>query len=378
LERDQALALSETVASIKTVESASPILAVLAGAETGVELADRLSTALGTRSNGLASMGLRQSKFEAAMAVQKAGVRVPRQCRATNEEEVTAFWSEMTAAAGSQVRCVLKPENSIEGDSVTLCDSLESALKTFRKIYGQFNMLSRVNAGVLCMERVVNGTEYTIDTVSRNGESKVVAIWEIDKTAITPALSMVYGMRLRDLTHDPALMAALGGVTTAVLPALGIVHGPAHTKVIVDKGGVVFLTARASCQAGGASWLSVAKACVGYNILEMTLNAYLRPDQYDVIEKIPSKLLKEGMDVNLLSLHSGHVMAIPGLVPIRNLASVLSVSLFTQPGSEVVRTTNRMSRAGFVQLVAKEEEQLEADYIKLKEIQLSNMVFELQ
>jgi biotin carboxylase len=378
MERDQALALSETVASIRTIESATPILAVLAGAETGVELADRLSAALGTRSNGTASAGLRQSKYEAAMAVQKAGVRVPRQCRATSEEEVTAFWSELTAAGDGLVRCVLKPENSIEGDSVALCDSLETALKTFRKIYGQFNMLSRVNAGVLCMERVVKGTEYTIDTVSRNGESKIVAIWECDKTTITPALTMVYGMRLRDLAHAPALGRALAGLTSAALPALGIAHGPAHTKVIVDGRGPVFLTARASCQAGGASWLQVAKACVGYNILEMTLNAYLRPDQYDVIEKIPSKLLKEGMDVNLLSLHSGHVMAIPGLVPIRSLPSVLSVSLFTQPGSEVVRTTNRLSRAGFVQLVAEEAGQLEADYSKLKEIQLSNLVFELQ
>ena len=73
------------------------------------------------------------------------------------------------------MKCILKPDNSIEGDSVMLCESLESAVSAFRKIYGQFNLLSQVNEAVLCME-IVEGTEYVIDSVSRNGECKVISI----------------------------------------------------------------------------------------------------------------------------------------------------------------------------------------------------------
>lgn len=122
----------------------------------------------------------------------------------------------------------------------------------------------------------------------------------------------------------------------------------------------------------------MAKACIGYDILETTLNAYLRPDQYDELPKIPLKLLKQGMDVNLFTHHSGLVKSIPGLAPIRALSSVACVVLFTQPGSHVARTTNRMSRAGSVQLMTDTQEQLEKDYLTLKEMELSNMVFELQ
>lgn len=124
--------------------------------------------------------------------------------------------------------------------------------------------------------------------------------------------------------------------------------------------------------------MQVAKACVGYDMLEATLNAYLRPDQYDAIERVPSKLLKQGMDVNLLSMHAGAVNSIPGIGPIRALPSVSFLVLFTQPGSHVARTTSRMSRAGSVQLIAESDAQLMGDYECLKELQLSNMIFELQ
>ena len=83
------------------------------------------------------------------------------------------------------------------------------------------------------------------------------------------------------------------------------------------------------------------------------------------------------MDVNLLSLHSGTVKSIPGMAAVRALPSVACVVLFTQPGSHISRTTNRMSRAGSVQLIAGDEDELESDYVRLKELQLSDMMFEL-
>lgn len=116
---------------------------------------------------------------------------------------------------------------------------------------------------------------------------------------------------------------------------------------------------------------------MGYDVLETTLNAYLRPDQYDALDAVPSKLIKQGIDVNLLSMHYGTVNSIPGIKTIRSLPSVACLMLLTQPGSIVVKTTNRMSRAGSIQLIADAESDLERDYILLKSLQLTNMVFEL-
>lgn len=109
-------------------------------------------------------------------------------------------------------------------------------------------MLSRVNEAVLCMERVLGGVEYIVDTVSRNGQAKVVAVWECDKVAVTPALSMVYGMKLRDASRDAAVVEPLAKAADDVLTALGIAHGPAHTKFIVTEAGPIFICSRACCQ----------------------------------------------------------------------------------------------------------------------------------
>lgn len=38
---------------------------------------------------------------------------------------------------------VMKPDNSIEGDGVTVCDSEATAVATFRKIYGQVHYFRR-------------------------------------------------------------------------------------------------------------------------------------------------------------------------------------------------------------------------------------------
>lgn len=246
LEHDQTQALANTVAGVRAFESNAPILAVLAGAETGVDLADRLSEAMGTRSNGSKSIPLRQSKYASAMAAQAVGLRVPMQCLALKEEDVIEMWTRITSNGGNHM--IVKPDNSIEGDQVTLCDSVETALLAFRKICGQFNMLSRVNEGALCMERIGEGTEYIVDTVSRRGQSKIVAVWECDKTSLTPALSLMYGMRLRDLASDSINVSAISRVIDSALSALGVIHGPAHTKLFVKSGDVTFLSSRSCCQ----------------------------------------------------------------------------------------------------------------------------------
>ncbi len=65
----------------------------------------------------------------------------------------------------------------------------------------------------------------------------------------------------------------------------------------------------------------MAKACIGYSSVEMTLNCYLRPDVYDSIDLVPRRLLKQGIDAYVMSQQSGLIMEMPGLDVIRALPS---------------------------------------------------------
>lgn len=70
---NQDVATDETVAMLRALPFT--IIAVIPGAETGVELADRLSHRLGLRSNGEAQSLARRNKYLMGEAVRKAGIR---------------------------------------------------------------------------------------------------------------------------------------------------------------------------------------------------------------------------------------------------------------------------------------------------------------
>ncbi len=98
-DRDQERALRETLAALESqegVKNKSPILAILPGAETGVELAEKLAARLNfkvdsiliivrysTRGNGEQHTHLRRNKYSMQNALHHAGVRAVTQqlCR---------------------------------------------------------------------------------------------------------------------------------------------------------------------------------------------------------------------------------------------------------------------------------------------------------
>ena len=65
-------------------------------------------------------------------------------------------------------------------DGVTICRSASEVRTAFGKLEGTKNILGLQNYAVLCQEFLA-GIEWVVDTVSRQGEHKVVALWRYDK-----------------------------------------------------------------------------------------------------------------------------------------------------------------------------------------------------
>lgn len=58
------------------------------------------------------------------------------------------------------------------------------------------NGLGGVNEGALVME-YLDGTEYVVDSVSRDGVHRICAIWEYDKRKVNGANFVYFGMELK-------------------------------------------------------------------------------------------------------------------------------------------------------------------------------------
>ena len=106
---------------------------------------------------------------------------------------------------------------------------------------------------------------------------KVVAIWEYDKRSVNGANFVYFGMRLRSAAGPKEQM--LIAYAAQVVVALGILHGPSHMEVMLGPTGPCLVEVGSRCHGGEASWLPVVQECLGYSMLDATLNCYLRPDR---------------------------------------------------------------------------------------------------
>lgn len=139
-------------------------------------------------------------------AVRATGIRAVKQKFCLKEEQVRSFAEEIKKemdALGKDFICIVKPVESAGSDDVFLCKSVEQAVVGFKRIVGKVNGLGILNHGVLVQE-YLEGKEFVVDKVSRDGCHKLVAIWEYDKREANGASFVYFGMRLIDSTSRKA------------------------------------------------------------------------------------------------------------------------------------------------------------------------------
>jgi biotin carboxylase len=161
----------------------------------------------------------------------------------------------------------VKPTSSAEADLIYVANNESQSLSAFHAIHGQMNSMNKVNDGALFQE-FVNGTEFIVDGISRDGVYKVTAVWECDKRSVNGAHFVSYGSKLRD-TRDSDVQALLV-YAKKVIQALQIFQGPSHMELKLGSTieGVydpVLIDVAACCHGGEGTWVTVTNECIGYN-----------------------------------------------------------------------------------------------------------------
>ncbi|VEU36173.1 unnamed protein product [Pseudo-nitzschia multistriata] len=193
-EIDEAQTLKQTKARINEAAQGREIFCCFAGGEAGVDAADALSEYLGLRTNGT-GIANRRDKYVQQELIRKVGLRAVRQAGGPIFSDVEAF---LTTEA---YPVVLKPTESAGSDGVKLCYTYEEAKQHFEKLMSS----QMVNGGecpsVLCQE-FLQGDEYVVDHVSRDGVHKTVMIWVYDKRKANGGDFVYFGMKPVDPTTD--------------------------------------------------------------------------------------------------------------------------------------------------------------------------------
>jgi biotin carboxylase len=336
-------------------------VAVVAGTEAGVELADALSEALhpitGTPTNGTALSPARRDKYLMIERIKQQGLRGARQTLVEDEAQLRNWHNEI----GGTV--VLKPLRSAGNDGVTWCRTPDDSVQAFRRLNGRENVMAQCNDGVVAQECLV-GTEYIVDTVSRDGEHHVCDIWETYRINANGIPDLLVGWRLLPAIGD--VQDELITYAFEVLDALGIRHGAAHAEIKMTAEGPCLVEVGA--RIAGAMLPAGARLATGRSQVEWTVDAYVRPEQFTHRCGRPYSLNQHVAGSVMVAPRSGRLISYQSLEAIKELDSFYDMRVRVNPGEQLPLTTNDLTYPIFVTLVHEVGEVVARDLWTLRHI----------
>eukprot|EP00457_Paulinella_chromatophora_P002252 gb/GEZN01002256.1/.p1 GENE.gb/GEZN01002256.1/~~gb/GEZN01002256.1/.p1 ORF type:complete len:711 (-),score=92.51 gb/GEZN01002256.1/:397-2529(-) len=356
--------LNTTLLAIQKIqkEHKLSILGVTAGCETGVELADALSETMGLRTNGTDLSDCRRHKFRMTEQVRREGVPACTQALASTLVQCDMF---LKALPEGPMKVVIKPVESAGSDSVYVCYSQDEVHARFKEITGKINILGKRNLEVVLQE-FLEGKEYVVDTVSRDGQHKVVTVWEYDKRPENGAPFVYFGVRVKSAT-DPG-MKEMCEYMFRVLDALGIQNGCGHGEVILTRRGPVLVEVGSRPHGGEGCWVPMVQAVLGTSQVKALVDLYLHPKAWEALPTF-AKMHEHniGVEFDVVSKKRGKVIKIEtGLM--RRCASYFESDFYTKVGEELVLSIDCVTVPGSIRLVGARE-QVETDYAFLRKVE---------
>ncbi|MFF4397102.1 ATP-grasp domain-containing protein [Streptomyces sp. NPDC001480] len=304
-------------------------IAVIAGAEQGVELADALCEATGLPGNGTALSHARRTKDVQTRTVAAAGLPTARQLTVENAAQLEAWHARLGG------RVVVKPVRSARNDGVSVCDSPAESVAAYGRVSSAVNAFGLRNEGVVAQE-YLSGTEFVVNTVSRDGRHRVTDTWRYQKIDVNGVRDRING--ILSLPPSDPRWSRLREYAFSVLDALGIAHGPAHLEIIMTSAGpcLVELGARLC----GSDVARYAVLVTGESQIDRTVQAYTDPDSFLADADSPYRGDGHAAMAFLASPLEGRLTSYPLLGEVERLDSYQGMALRVTPGQQLRRTVD--------------------------------------
>ena len=329
---------------------------VLAGAESGVELADRLAAILTPDLANVPELTTaRRHKALMGEAVAAAGLPHIRQV-CTDDVETVADWIAANDLSGAPL--VLKPPKSSGTDGVVKVEPGGEWRGAFLRLLGRRNQLGGVDDQVLVQE-FAEGEEYVVNTFSAGGRHTVTDICRYQKARSAEQFAIYEAMDF--LPYEGDVQRRLVPYALAVLDALGIRFGPAHMEIMLTADGPRLIEVGAR-MCGSIHYPEFGRTATGESQLERIVR-YCCGDR----DIRPDYTLRRHLRVTfLVAATAGIVRNAEVFEAIPLLASYHVGAAHVENGEWVPKTTDLFTALGMVSLAHDDEAQVLADYATIR------------
>ncbi|MFD4641736.1 ATP-grasp domain-containing protein [Lentzea sp. NPDC058436] len=338
-------------------------IAVVAGAESGVEAAETLSELVEPgRSNVLTLSSARSDKWQMGVALRTAELPHLRQISSDRVDEVAA-WLRREGLENSPF--VLKSQKCGGAGDVLIAEPGEDWRAKFHRVLKCVNERNARNDKVLVQELAV-GSEYEVDTYSIDGEHGLVAVWRYAKERRGDRLG-IYLSNTLVASGDP-VVRLLADYVREVLDATGVRNGPAHVAVMVTPKGPRLIDIGARLAEAERQELTL----LGTGENQVTRMVRHRVDGDSV------RSYSRRQHVKSVYVSSPAAGELGNSVRFDELSSLLpsyqSDALAYREGSMVPRTDDLWTSLGSVVLATTDVDQLERDVAVVREIEAGLIV----
>ena len=341
------------------LSAAAPPLACLSESDAGIATAEQLSNLLGCEFRNAVGPS-RRHKWLLHETLRENGLAHCRQALCATEDELVAFY-RAEASAGRDI-IIVKPCRGVGSEDVYKCCDEEACAAAFAALRATTRYAGGSN-DVILAQQFLEGPEYAIDSVSRNGELKVTAVWRYDK------VGFVYQCT-RLVPVDGATRPIIDSLIEA-LDAAGHANGPAHSELIVVDGVPTLVEINARFHNANV-WPLVDRCIEGPNAIALAAAACV-PDseEWDATASTPT-MVEDGLLFHISCGRSGVLRGVDedARRTLENLPTLVEMEVYEsfREGEEVSATTDIKTDVGWV-LLAGTVDDVERDYAACIEAQ---------
>ncbi|CRM80570.1 ATP-grasp domain-containing protein [Pseudomonas sp. 25 R 14] len=344
--------------TLNQISSIKGLSHIVAGCETGVALADTISSALGLAGNGCELSTARRNKLLMAQVLLAKGVRAAKSFEVSCVDELVSVEKNLGYPL------VVKPLSSAASDDVYICHSADEARMALNRILGKNNALGIFNSTAL-VQQLLRGIQYVVNTASSGGQHHIVEIWKdyrFDKGS-----AYIYDREELQprLAHDSKIV----DYCEEVLDALNITHGPAHIELMVDQG-IPTLIELGTRPAGGIQH-DVMTDAQGFSHVDATISVLAGDGEW--ITSNHQSPTKAVYAVALVSDVDGYLKGYKNFDVIKGLASFKSLTGLPDVGAKLRITRDIASQPGLLMLSNDDPDQIRADYENFRILEMRGL-----
>jgi biotin carboxylase len=240
---------------------------VLAGSESGVLLADRIAHRLGVPGNDPSTSTARRDKFAMALALARADLPHARTIQAIDDGGARKAAYELGTWP-----LVVKPAASAGSDHVVIADDVPAVSAAAGEILSSPDFFGQPNQALI-VQQYLTGTQFAVNSVSQRGVHRIVEVW-LDRRTDLGDGRLIYDRMDLLAPHDDRV-PVLADYVRSCLDALGIVHGPAHSEVMLTTNGPVLIETGARLQGGDS--VPLMRAATGTSQTDAAVQSALDP-----------------------------------------------------------------------------------------------------